>query len=65
LHEDGQGYLKTIAVLTGGIAAVLMLEARDLTLTIFGAEYERSVLVLAVISPVVISHAFLYFFDLT
>jgi len=65
LHEDGQGYLKTIAVLTGGITAVLMLEARDLTLSIFGAEYERSVLVLTVISPVVISHAFLYFFDLT
>ncbi len=65
LHEDGQGYLKTIAVVTGAISAVLMVEARDLTLTIFGSEYEPSALVLAVISPVIISHAFLYFFDLT
>jgi O-antigen/teichoic acid export membrane protein len=65
LDEDGQGYLKAIAVLTGGIAVYLMLEAHDLTVGLFGAEFERSAIVLAAISPVVVSHAFLYFFDLT
>jgi O-antigen/teichoic acid export membrane protein len=65
LHEDGQGYLKAIAVITMGITAYLMLEARELTVSIFGAEYEPSAAVLAVISPVIIFHALLYFFDLS
>lgn len=65
LHEDGQGYLKAIAVITMGITAYLILEARELTISIFGAEYERSAAVLAVISPVIIFHALLYFFDLS
>lgn len=65
LDQEGRGYLKAIAVVTGGITVYLALEARDLTVSLFGSEFERSAVVLAVISPVVISHAFLYFFDLT
>ncbi len=65
LHEDGKGYLKAIAVVTGGIAVYLCIEARDLTINIFGSEFAESARILALISPVVISHAFLYFFDLT
>jgi O-antigen/teichoic acid export membrane protein len=65
LHEDGQGYLKAIFVGTAGIAVYLSIEAREITLTLFGSEYERSALILAVISPVIVTHSFLYFFDLT
>lgn len=65
LHDEGQGYLKAIAVITAGIALYLGIEARDLVINIFGSEYEPSALVLAAVSPVIIFHAFSYYFDLT
>ncbi|RJP80640.1 MAG: hypothetical protein C4524_03265, partial [Candidatus Zixiibacteriota bacterium] len=65
LHEDGKGYLKAIAVVTGGISVFLCLEAGDLTVNLFGAEFRESGLILATVAPVVVTHAFLYFFDLT
>jgi O-antigen/teichoic acid export membrane protein len=65
LHLDGQGYLKAIFVVTAGIAIYLCLEARELTLTLFGQKFEESALIMAVIAPAVVSHAILYFFDLT
>ncbi len=65
LHHDGQGYLKAIFVVTSGLALYLGIEARELTVTLFGPDFERSALVMAVIAPVIVSHAILYFFDLT
>ena len=40
LHQDGQGYLKAIFVVTAGIAIYLCLESRDLTLSLFGSKFE-------------------------
>lgn len=65
LHEEGQGYLKAIFVITAGIALYLGLESRDLIISLFGSEYLPSALVMTLISPVIIFHAFSYFFDLT
>ncbi|MFH1862502.1 MAG: flippase, partial [bacterium] len=65
LHEEGQGYLKAIAVITAGITIYLGLEAHDLIINLFGREYEPSVIVLVLLSPIIIFHAFSYFFDLT
>jgi O-antigen/teichoic acid export membrane protein len=65
LDEDGRGYLKAIFVCTAGIAVYLGIEARELTVTLFGAEFERSAVILATVSPVIVLHAFLYFYDLT
>jgi O-antigen/teichoic acid export membrane protein len=65
LHEEGQGYLKAIFVITAGIALYLGFESRDLVSSLFGVEYLPSALVMTLISPVIIFHAFSYFFDLT
>jgi O-antigen/teichoic acid export membrane protein len=65
LDEHGRGYLKGIAVVTVGISLFLGIEARDLVVNLFGAEYEVSALVLAAIAPVMVLHALTYFFDLT
>jgi O-antigen/teichoic acid export membrane protein len=65
LDEDGKGYLKGIAVVTAGISIFLGIEARDLIVKLFGAEYEISAIVLATIAPVMVFHALTYFFDLT
>ena len=65
LHEDGQGYLKAIAVITAGIALYLGLEARDLVVSFFGPAFDPSAVVLVIISPVIVFHALSYFFDLT
>jgi len=65
LKLDGKGYLKAIAVVTLGISIYLGLEADDLVLNLFGAEYAFSAVILAMLAPIITFHAFSYFFDLT
>lgn len=65
MDEEGQGYLKGIAVITAGLALFMGIEARDLIVNLFGVSYEASAAVLVAISPVIVLHAFSYFFDLT
>lgn len=65
LDLDGQGYLKAIFAVTAGIAVYLSVEAREVTVVAFGDKFAGSAVILAIIAPVVISHAILYFFDLT
>ncbi|TKJ41584.1 hypothetical protein CEE37_03195 [candidate division LCP-89 bacterium B3_LCP] len=65
LHEEGQGYLKAIFVMTAGITIYLGMESQDLVVNLFGSEYLPSAAVMAFISPVIVFHAFSYFFDLT
>lgn len=65
LNEEGQGYLKAIMVITAWITIYLGLEAHELVISLFGEEYRPSTAVMALISPVIIFHAFSYFFDLT